>query len=365
MNTAESLAENPPKRTATPLAENPDMSSIASDLSAPPKPRPAVRELLIRYGIFLLLAVLVVIFTNAQPAFFRVNNLFSILQAVAIVALLGVGVTVTTITGGFDISVGGLAAFIQMAAAYVLIVLDGSTPVAVAVCLAIGLAVGLFNAFLIVVVRIPDLLATLGTLFLLAGLQLIPTGGRSIAPGMTLLDGTTAPGVFPQSFLALGRYRVWDIVPVPVIALAVVAFVLWFVMERTRYGRVFYAVGGSELAARMAGAPTRFYRVLAYVLSSLTAAIGGILLAGRIGRGDVSAGNGLMLDAVAAALIGYAVLGVNRPNIFGTIVGAIFVGVLLNGLTMMNAPYYLQDFVKGAVLIGALALTFGLSRKRV
>ena len=92
--------------------------------------------------------------------------------------------------------------------------------------------------------------------------------------------------------------------------------------------------------------------------------IGGILLAAKLGRGDVSAGNGLMLDAVAAALIGYAVLGANRPNVFGTIVRAIFVGVLLNGLTMLNASYYLQDFVKGAVLIGALTVTFGLARAR-
>ncbi len=104
--------------------------------------------------------------------------------------------------------------------------------------------------------------------------------------------------------------------------------------------------------------------MLAYVISAVIASVGGMLLAARIGRGDVDAGNSLMLDAVAAALIGYAVLGVNRPNVFGTIVGAIFVGVLLNGLTMLNAPYYLQDFVKGAVLVIALTITFGLSRQR-
>ncbi|WP_434960214.1 ABC transporter permease [Labrys sp. La1] len=339
------------------------MSSTSSLAPAVRSQSLSVRDIAVRWGIFLLLAAMVVIFAVREPAFIRVANLFSILQAVAIVALLGVGVTISTIVGGFDVSVGGLAAFSQMAAAYILIVLNGSSEVAVAGCLLIGVLVGLFNALLIVVIRIPDLLATLGTLFLLAGLQLIPTGGRSIAPGMTLLDGTRAPGVFPDSFLALGRYRIEGIVPLPVVVLGIVALLMWFVMERTRYGRVFYAVGGSEIAARLAGAPTRLYRVLAYVLSSSIASVGGVLLAGRIGRGDVSAGNGLMLDAVAAALIGYAVLGVNRPNIFGTIIGAVFVGVLLNGLTMLNAPYYLQDFIKGAVLIGALTVTFGLTRR--
>ncbi len=130
---------------------------------------PVIRDFVIRWGIFILLAVLVVAFSLAQPAFFRVGNLFSILQAVAIVALLGVGVTVSTIVGGFDVSVGGLAAFVQMAAAYILIVLEGTTAVTVVACLAIGLVVGLFNALLIVRLRVPDLLATLGTLFLLAG----------------------------------------------------------------------------------------------------------------------------------------------------------------------------------------------------
>lgn len=339
------------------------MSSTSSLAPAARSQSLSVRDIAVRWGIFLLLAAMIVIFAVREPAFIRVANLFSILQAVSIVALLGVGVTISTIVGGFDVSVGGLAAFSQMAAAYILIVLNGSSEVAVAGCLLIGVLVGLFNALLIVVIRIPDLLATLGTLFLLAGLQLIPTGGRSIAPGMTLLDGTRAPGIFPDSFLALGRYRIEGIVPLPVIVLAIVAVLMWFVMERTRYGRVFYAVGGSEIAARLAGAPTKLYRVLAYVLSSSIASLGGILLAGRIGRGDVSAGNGLMLDAVAAALIGYAVLGVNRPNIFGTIIGAVFVGVLLNGLTMLNAPYYLQDFIKGAVLIGALTVTFGLTKR--
>ncbi|WCS28622.1 ABC transporter permease (plasmid) [Methylobacterium sp. NMS14P] len=323
------------------------------------------RRLAIDYGLLILLAGLVAVFAVAEPAFLRVSNLFSILQAVAIVALLGLGVTVTMVAGGFDLSVGGLAAFVQMAAAYSLVVLDGSTGSTLLLCLGLGILVGLGNAVLIVRLGIPDLLATLGMLFLLAGLQLVPTGGRSIAPGMILLDGSAAEGAFTDAFLALGRHRFWDILPVPVVVLAIVAAALWLMMDGTRFGRVFYAVGGNELAARLAGAPTRRYRVAAYVISAVVASIGGVLLAARIGRGDVSAGNGLMLDAVAAALIGHAVLGANRPNILGTVVGAVFVGVLLNGLTMLNAPYYLQDLVKGAVLIGALAVTYGLAPRRV
>ena len=329
----------------------------------PPRILP-VREIASRSAIFLLLGALVILFQLEEPAFLNLGNLFSILQAVSITALLGVGITVTLAVGGFDLSAGSMAAFSQMAASYVLVVLQGSTLDAVIFCLIVGAAVGLFNAALIVLVGIPDLLATLGTLFLLVGLELIPSGGRSIATGAILPGGITAKGSFPGDFLALGRLHLGGLVPLPVIILAVVALVVWFVMERTRWGRVFYAIGGNEVAARLAGAPTRRYRAAAYVISGTIAALGGVLLAARIGRGDVSAGNSLLLDSVAAALIGYAVLGVNHPNVFGTVVGAIFVGVLLNGLTMLNAPYYTQDFVKGAVLVGALAITFGLRRKR-
>ncbi|VWC98632.1 sugar ABC transporter permease [Burkholderia contaminans] len=315
-----------------------------------------LRDALERTGILLVLAVLVVVFAFREPAFLNVDNLFSILQAVSIVALLGIGVTVTLAAGGFDLSVGSVAATAQMAASYVLVVWHGSAWAAVLACVVLGVAAGVFNGLLITRLRVPDQLATLGTLFLLAGLQLIPTG--SVLP-----DGTDATGVFPDAFLALGRLRVFDVVPLPVLLLAAVTVLACVTMEATRWGRVIYAIGGNETAARLAGAPAARYRVAAYVVSGAIASLGGVLIAARVGRGDVSAGHSLLLDAVAAALIGYAVWGAKRPNVFGTVVGAVFVGVLLNGLTMLNAPYYMQDFIKGVLLVLALAFTFGIGRR--
>jgi simple sugar transport system permease protein len=321
-----------------------------------------LRVQLERTGMLLVLALLVIVFAVNQPAFLNIDNLFSILQAVSIVALLGIGVTVTLAAGGFDLSVGSVAASAQMAASYVLIVWHGNALEAVAACLVLGVAAGLFNGLLITRLRVPDQLATLGTLFLLAGLQLIPTGGRSLATGTILPDGTETTGVFPDAFLALGRLRLFDVVPLPVIVLLVLTVVACVVMETTRWGRVIYAIGGNETAARLAGAPTARYRVAAYVASGVIASLGGVLIAARVGRGDVSAGHSMLLDAVAAALVGYAVWGAKRPNVFGTVVGAVFVGVLLNGLTMLNAPYYMQDFIKGVLLVGALAFTFSVGR---
>ena len=317
-----------------------------------------------RWGLVALLAGLVIFFSAMEPAFLSVRNLVIVLQSVAIVAILALGVTATLVVGGFDLSIGAVAATALMASSYVMVVWGGGALAAVAACLALGALVGLLNGLLIVALRIPDLLATLGMMFLLLGLQLIPTAGRSIATGMTLPDGSTAEGAFAPAFLALGRHRVWDVVPISVLVMLALAALITVFLARTRWGRVMYAIGSNERAARLAGAPVERYKVAAYVISGTFAAVGGVLLAARVGRGDVSSGNSLLLDAVAAALIGFAVLGAGKPNAFGTAVGALFVGLLLNGLTMMNAPYYTQDFVKGAVLVAALMFTFGLSARR-
>jgi simple sugar transport system permease protein len=315
-----------------------------------------------RSGIFLTLIGLIALFAVIQPVFLRAANLLDILEAVSVTALLGLGITVSLAVGGFDLSVGSTAAMSVMTAAYAQVVWGWGAVPTVFLVLCFGALIGLFNSLLIVVLRVPDLLATLGTLFLVGGLQLIPSGGNSIATGMTFADGSTANGIFSPAFLMLGRARLWGLVPLPVIVLGLFALVLWVFMERLRWGRLIYAVGGNELAAHLAGAPTVRLRSFAYVLSGLLASLGGVLLAARVGRGDIMTGGSLLQDGFASALIGFAVLNLRRPNVLGTVVGAILVGVLLNGLTMLNAPYYTQDFIKGAVLVGSLALTYRLHR---
>ncbi|WP_254690089.1 ABC transporter permease [Shinella daejeonensis] len=323
-----------------------------------------MREFLRAGAVFILLFAMVVGFSVAQPAFININNLMSILQAVSVVAILGAGVTVTLSVGGFDLSIGAVAASSVMAASYFMIVWGLGAFSTVILVLLLGALIGFANAFLIVRLKVPDLLATLSMMFLLTGLQLIPTAGRSISPGLILPDGSTATGKYDPLFLLIGRSSLFGVVPLPVVVMAVVAVVLFVLTERTRIGRLLFATGGNELATRLAGGRTDRLKTLAYVISGTLAALGGIVVAARVGRGDVSSGSSLLMDSVAAALIGFAVLGLRRPNVFGTIVGAVFVGVLLNGLTMLNAPYYAQDFVKGAVLVGALALTYGVARGR-
>lgn len=322
----------------------------------------------IRYGFLILLVGMVVFFTIAADGFAGPHSAVFIFQSVAITGILALGVTCTLVVGGFDLSIGSVATSALMLSAYVMVVWEQSAIVAIVLCLLMGAVVGLVNGWLIVRMRVPDLLATLGMMFLLIGLQRIPTQGRSIATGMTLPDGSVANGTFSTTFLALGRHRfdffIERLLPVSVVVLIIIAIVVFLFLNFTRHGRLMYAIGSNERASGLAGVNVERYKVVAYVISGVLASIGGMLMSARLGRGDIASGNNLLLDSVAAALIGYAVLGAARPNAFGTAIGALFVGILLQGLTMMNAPYYTQDFVKGAVLVLALMFTFSLSARQ-
>lgn len=322
----------------------------------------------IKFGFLILLAGLLVFFSLVAPGFSSPRSAVFVLQSVAITGILALGVTCTLVVDGFDLSIGAVATSALMLSAYFMIILEHPAIVAVVLCLLMGAGVGLINGLLIVKCRVPDLLATLGMMFLLIGLQRIPTQGNSIATGMTLQNSTVAEGTFSQGFLWLGRHRfdlfIENLLPMPVVIFLLIAFAIWLFLGFTRHGRLMYAIGSNARAAELVGTPVNRYKIAAYMISGLTASIGGILLAARLGRGDIASGNNLLLDSVAAALIGFAVLGAARPNAFGTAVGALFVGILLQGMTMMNAPYYTQDFVKGAVLVAALVFTFYLSSRR-
>lgn len=149
---------------------------------------------------------------------------------------------------------------------------------AVALSLAMGAAVGAINGWLIVKMKVPDLLAALGMMFLLVGAQRIPTEGRSISTGMALPDGSIANGKFSEAFLMLGRYRIGDLVPLSVVFLVVIAVLVWVFFETTRHRRLMYAIGSNAAAANLAGANVNRYKVLAYMISGALASVGGVLL---------------------------------------------------------------------------------------
>ena len=326
-------------------------------------PRPSARDLAVKYGFIAITVVLFLLFATTEESFRQPTTLFSLLKFASVVAILGLGVTLTMVVGGLDLSVGAVAGMSVTLSAMTMVFYAQVGGIAVLVVLVAGALVGAVNAFLIVVLKIPDLLATLGMMFVIMGLKLVPVAGQSVSSGMILRDGSVAPGRFTQGFLAIDRARLGP-VPLPVVIFLVLAVVTWFFLTRTRWGRLMYAVGANPEAARLSGVRVGRYRALAYVLSGVLASVGGLILASRIGQGDISAGNSLLLDAVAVALVGTSVLGLGKPNAWGTVLGAVLVGILITGLTIKGFPYYAQDVVKGLVLLLALLFSFTLSRSR-
>jgi simple sugar transport system permease protein len=320
------------------------------------------KGLVYRYGLLAVLVLMILLFAWSQPFFRTYANAMFILQAASVVAVVGLGCTVSMTVGGFDLSVGAAMSASIMAAAATMVIADQSGVAALAAALAVGIAVGLFNTFLIVWSRIPDLVATLSTLFLVNGLTLLAVSGQSIAEGMTV-SGGTAPGKYSGLFKWLGSGSLLG-VPASVIVAAAVFVAVVVVLNYTRWGRAFYAVGGNPIAAAAAGIRVARYRMMAYLISGALASIAGILLTARSNRGDVNVGDPYLLQAVSAALVGYAVLGANKPNAFGTVIGAIFVATLINGLTMFNFPYYAQTFVQGLLLVVALLMSYTLGPRR-
>ncbi len=321
------------------------------------------RDLLVRYGFIVVTIFFFVYFATTLPAFRLSSTMFSMLKFTSVVAIAGLGVTITMVVGGLDLSVGATAGMSVTIAAMTMVIYAQQGSVAIIAVIVAGAIIGAVNALLIVVMKIPDLLATLGMMFLIQGLKLLPVDGQSVSSGLILRDGTVAPGKFTPGFLEINRGTLGP-VPYPVVIFAVLAVATWFFLSRTKWGRVMYAIGSNPEAARLAGARVGRYKAAAYMLSGIYASIAGLILASRIGQGDISAGNSLLLDAVAVALVGTSVLGANKANAFGTALGAILIGILLTGTTMMNFPYYTQDIVKGLVLFVALIFSFTLSRKK-
>ena len=283
----------------------------------------------IRYGFLIIMVLLFIFFSITRPVFLTPSNLLSILLGLTIYAILALGETFPLIVNGMDLSIGAIASLSVMVSSYCMVILELKGYYAIIICLLMGATIGLINGLLIVKLKIPDLLTTLGMMFLVQGLQLIPSAGRSIGNGMSLPNGETAKGVFDEGFKFLGQGRLFDIIPIPVAFMFIIAVIVFIVLSLTRYGRIFYAIGGNSEAARLVGVNIYKYRILAYIISGFVASFAGIVLAARVGRGDVSSGGTLLMDAIASALIGYAVLGAQKPNPFGTIVGAIFIKILL------------------------------------
>ncbi|MEH6775068.1 MAG: ribose ABC transporter permease [Cereibacter changlensis] len=286
------------------------------------------------------LIVVSVLMTFASDNFFTVDNVLNVLRQVSVVGILAVGMTFVILTGGIDLSVGAVMALAGTAAAGVMVNMGLHGGLGIAAALLVGVGLGLFNGALVAWGKMPAIIVTLATMGIARGLGLIYSGGYPISglPGWV-------------SWFGVGRI---GIIPVPVIIMIVVYALAWVLLQGTSFGRHVYAIGGNETAARLSGVRTRQVKLAVYAISGLTASLAAIVLTGRLMSGQPNAGVGFELDAIAAVVLGGTAIAGGRGLILGTLIGAVLLGILNNGLNLMGINPYLQDVIKGLIILLAI-----------
>ncbi|MBD2844649.1 ABC transporter permease [Paenibacillus sp. IB182496] len=307
---------------------------------------------LYNYGTLITIVLIVAVFSLSTDRFLTGDNMINIFRSIAVVTIIAIGLTISLAAGGFDLSIGSTASIGNAIVISMFVWHGQGLGVAVAVTIFFCLLVGLVNALLVINFRIQDMLMTLATMFVFQGVAMTYTRGATVSQNMIMSDGSYAEGVIPTLFGTLGK------VPWIIVIMLVIVVLVHVGLTYTKQGRYLYMIGGNREAAELSGIAVSRYRLMAYLLSALFAGIGGMMLGARILSAEVSSGAPYLMDAVAAAFIGYSVLGAGKPNALGTFAGAVLIGLLQNGLVMLSVSYYAMDIVKGSVLALALALTY-------
>ncbi len=317
-------------------------------MSAATSLRPARRadlaSLAARYGTLGAAVLIFAVFALSSEQFTSANNISNILVQISVLTVISSGLTVAVASGEFDLSVGQVAGLSGVLVAGLMA--WSALPIAVAIALAVlsGVALGIVSGLLVTRLRIPSLIATLAMGPIALGLNYAYDGGDSIYTS------------FPKAFYVIATGRVLGVIPVPIIIASVVVLAFYVLVNRTRLGRALVATGSNLQAARLSGINVNRCRLLALVLSALGAALGGIMLTARLGTGQPGAGEAYLMDSLTAVFLGMTAFKPGRASIQGTLVGVVIIGMLDNGLNLLGAPFYLQNEVRGVVMIAAVSL---------
>lgn len=290
-------------------------------------------------GLFLIIAVISIL----NPDFLSTSNLLNVLRQVSINALIAFGMTFVILTGGIDLSVGAILAFSGAVTASLLA--SGMDPIlAILIGLLVGAGLGAINGIIIAKGKVAPFIATLATMTIYRGATLMFTDGRPVS---NLGDSSV--------FQMIGGGYFFGI-PMPVITMLVSFVILYFILKKTTFGRRVYAVGGNEEASILSGIKVDRIKIYVYSLTGFLAAVAGVILTSRLNSAQPTAGTMFELDAIAAVVLGGTSLTGGRGWIVGTLIGALIIGVLNNGLNLLGVSSFFQQVVKGSVILLAVLL---------
>ena len=293
-------------------------------------------------GVLLILLLMAILLTFMTDTFLTYRNLINIVRQVTFYAIVGYGAMVTLIGGDFDLSPGSVIGLTSILSTMAITGTERGVGTPLLIALAVGLAVGFVNGFLIAYCNLPAFIATLGTQTLLRGLALYIANGKPIS-GLS------------EKFTNIGGGSI-GIVPIPVIILIILGIVTWYLMKYTRLGRHIYAIGGNAQAAIVSGVNAKRVKLFTYLYAGVMAAIAGVILTARVASGNAALGETYEMKAITGCVIGGVSLNGGIGSIYGMICGILVVGVLTNGMDLMNVSGYMQKVAEGIIMIVAVLL---------
>lgn len=303
-----------------------------------------------KYATLFILVIFLIAMAFLSDRFFTFKNLTNVGRQISLNAILALGMTLVIISGGIDLSVGGVCALGCCVCAKILNS-TGSSLLAIAVVLLIGLAVGAFNGFVVSKTGIAPFIVTLSTVSIIRGITLVMTNASPMP-------------ISNAAFKFIGQGTLLGI-PFPIYITLILAIITAFVMNKTVFGRYVYAIGGNERSAVVAGIQVKKVKISVYMVSGFLAAFTAIIYTSRLSSGVPSLGTGFEMDAITAAVIGGASLAGGQGHIWGTMIGAVIIGILNNALNLLNINSYFQDIVKGVVVLLAVLFDFFIQSRIV
>ncbi len=293
-------------------------------------------------AILFVFIIFCILLSIVAPRFLLPQNISNVIRQFSMVAIVAVGMSFVIISGGIDLSVGGIVAFVGVSVAWMIVNMGVPIWLAIIIGLALGSLLGFFNAILIVRVGLPPFIATLGTMQISRGLVLALTKGYPIRP-------------FPETFLAIGHGKI-GVIPVPIVIMVVVVIVAHIFLSKTTTGRYIYYTGSNLDAAVLSGIKTKQILSSVYIITGFLCAVAAVVLTARLSSAQSNMAEGWELDAIAAVVIGGASLSGGEGSIIGTLIGAAIMGVIRNALVLLHVSVYWQAVVIGCVIIAAVTI---------